>query len=305
MPWRATQELTGSCYFETFGDGLFGFLHEKLGKDEESIDFPTSCKGEKQEICILFTLITRKADPALKSRCSLSSFALISAQQTVSPHRQQSRIVGSVQGRVRKLSGYQKSHHIPDGHHAAAQAFVRKVGQQNVKDALDQLYADIRSLFEYKRKEFAYTCEDGFGVIKTPDFDLQIRIDQCTEDAKTYALTTEIVALHTETIAQDERFHACFTHHCEQLVVEVPGSINLDDKIDAIEAIPEIADCLDYEPDGSSFELKLPKLDLQILVTDCEITFQLLTSRNLRKLLDHSQKAFDILAEADLGLKLG
>ncbi len=207
-------------------------------------------------------------------------------------------------GRVRKLSGYQKSHHIPDGHHAAAQAFVRKIGQAYVKEALDKLYADIRHLFGYKRKEFAYTCEDGFGVIKTPDFDLQIHIDQCTEDAKNYVLTTEIVALHSETIASDERFHACFTHHCDLLVIEVPDSINIDDKIDAIEAIPEIADCLDYEPDGSAFELKLPELDLYIHVTECEITFQLLTLRNLGKLLDHSQKAFDILAKADFGLKL-
>jgi hypothetical protein len=182
---------------------------------------------------------------------------------------------------------------------------VRKIGHQDVKAATDRLYADIRSLFGYKRKEFAYTCEDGFGAIKTPDFDLQIRIDQCLDDPKNYALTTEIVALHNAAIASDERFHACFNHHCEMLLVDFHGSINIDEKIDAIEAIPEIADCLDYEPDGSAFELKLPALDLQICVTECDITFSLLTLRNLGKLLDHSQKAFDILAKADFGLKLG
>ncbi len=206
---------------------------------------------------------------------------------------------------MRKLAGYQKSHHVPDGHHAAAQAFVRKIGQDNVKDATDRLYADIRSLFGYKRKEFAYTCEDGFGAIKTPDFDLQIHVDQCPDDPKNYVLTTEIVALHTPNIAHDDRFHACFTHHCETLVVDFHGSINIDDKIDAIEAIPEIADCLEYEPDGSAFELKLPALDLHIAVTESAITFQLLTLRNLGKLLDHSQQAFDILAKADFGLKIG
>ena len=213
--------------------------------------------------------------------------------------------MGSVTGRVRKLEGYQKSHHVPDGHHDAAQAFVRKIGQPNVKAALDSLHTDIRSLFAYKRREFAYTCEDGFGAIKTPDFDLQIRVNQCTKDPKNYILTTEIVALHNPEIAADERFHTCFTHHCETLIVEFPGSINIDAKIDAIEAIPEIADCLDYEPDGSSFELKLPHLDLYIYVTESEVTFQLLTLRNLTKLIDHSQKALDILAKADLGIKLG
>jgi hypothetical protein len=206
---------------------------------------------------------------------------------------------------VRRLRGYQKSHHLPDGHHPAAQAFVRKVGHEDVKEAIDQFYTDIRSLFGYKRRDFQYTCEEGFGCIKTPDFDLQVRIDQCPLDPKNYQLTTEIVALHTPEIATDDRFHAGFTHHCETLIVEFPGSINIDDKIDAIENIPEIADCLDYEPDGSAFELKLAQLDLHIHVSESEMSFQLLTLRNLGKLLEHSQKAFEILTAVGLGPRLG
>lgn len=202
---------------------------------------------------------------------------------------------------MRRLKGYAKNHHLPDGQHPAAQAFVRKIGQENVKELVDQFYADIRSLFGYKRREFQYTCEDGFGCIKTPDFDLQVRIDQSPLDPKNYVLTTEIIALHTPQIATDERFVACFTHHCDTLVVELPGAINLDDKIDAIEDMPELADSLTYEPDGSNFELRLIPLDLHIYVTESEITFQLLTLRNLGKLMEHSQKAFEILTAAGLG----
>jgi hypothetical protein len=205
---------------------------------------------------------------------------------------------------VRRLKGFQKSHHLPDGYHDAAQSFVRKIGQEDVKAAADRLYTDIRELFGYKRRQFDYTCEDGFALIKTPDFDLQIRIDQCPDEAKNYILTTEITALHTETIASDTRFHACFSHHCDQLVVEFPTAINVEDKIDAIENLPDIADCLDYAPDGSHFDLKLPKLDLHIHVTESEMRFHLLTLRNLSKLLDHSQKAFEILTAAGLYAKI-
>ena len=207
-------------------------------------------------------------------------------------------------GRIRKLGGYQKHHHVPDGHSDAAQGFVRKAGHLDVKAAADQLYSDIRSLFGYKRREFDYTCEDGFAWIKTPDFDLQIRIDQCLEDAKHFVLTTEIVALHTDAIAADERFHACFTHHCDQLVVEFACPIRVEDKIDALEDIPELAEAMTYEPDGSGFELKLPKLGLRIQVDESKMSFSLLTLRNLGKLLDYSQKAFDILARAEFGLRL-
>ena len=173
-----------------------------------------------------------------------------------------------------------------------------------MKQATDRLYADIRSLFAYKRREFAYTCEDGFGAIQTPDFNLHVHIDQCPGNAKNYQLSTEITALHTAEIARDQRFHSCFTHHCESLIVDFPTAIDIDAKIDAIEAIPAIADALDYQPDGSAFELKLVDLDLHIHVTPEQMRFQLLTLRNLGKLLEHSQQAFEILTAAGLGARL-
>ncbi|TVP77450.1 MAG: hypothetical protein EA353_10335 [Puniceicoccaceae bacterium] len=202
------------------------------------------------------------------------------------------------------MSGYQKHHRVPDGHSDAAQGFVRKAGHPDVKSAADGLYSDIRTLFAYKRREFDYTCEDGFAWIKTPDFDLQIRIDQCPDDPKNYRLSTEITALHTDSIADDSRFHSCFTHHCDQLVVDFASPVRVEDKIDRLEDIDELREALSYEPDGTAFELKLPQLDLHIHVTEGTMTFRLLTLRNLGKLLEHSQKAFDILADCDFGLKL-
>ena len=228
----------------------------------------------------------------------------IKTSPPVNPHKNQSRLIGSMLGRICKLGGYQKHHHVPDGHADAAQNFVRKVGQIDVKEAADSLFSNIRNLFSYKRRDFYYTCEDGYAWIKTPDFDLQIRIDQCPHDPKNYLLTTEIIALHTETIATDRRFHNCFTQHCDKLIFEFASPIQVQDKIDTLEDIPELAKAMTYEPDGSAFVLKLPKLDLHIQIDESAITFSLLTLRDLGKLIDHSQKAFDILASAKFGLRL-
>ena len=216
----------------------------------------------------------------------------------------QSRIVGSTLGRIRKLSGYQKHHHVPDVHSDATQNFVRKSGHLDVKKAADSLYADIRRLFGYKRREFEYTCEDGCACIKTPDFNLQIRVDHCTDEVKNYSLSIEITAVHKDSILADERFHDCFTHQCDQLIVELAHPIQIEDKIDALEDLEGLSDALTYRPDCGSFELRLPKLDLLIEVYESQITFQLLTVRNLGKLIDHSQKAFDILADSEIGLRL-
>jgi hypothetical protein len=45
VPWRATQEFTGACLLEAFGDGFTCFLHEKVGKDGENTAFGGACKG--------------------------------------------------------------------------------------------------------------------------------------------------------------------------------------------------------------------------------------------------------------------
>jgi len=207
-------------------------------------------------------------------------------------------------GRIRKLGGYQKHHHPPEGHTDAAQSFVRRVGQANVKEAADSLFTQIQGFFGYKRRDLDYTNEDGLAWIKAPDFDIQIRVDQCPHDPKKYLLATEITALHTETITTEPRFHNCFTHHCDHLVIEFNSPIQVEDKIDILENIPELAKTMTYKPDGSAFELKLPKLDLNIYVDESAITFSLLTLRDLGKLLEHSQKAFDILSCAEFGLRL-
>ena len=228
----------------------------------------------------------------------------IKANPKVNPAKNQSRLIGSRLGRVSKLGGYQKHHHVPNGHTNATQNFVRKVGQVDVKEAADGLFTNIRNLFGYKRRDFDYTCEDGLAWIKAPDFDLQIRVDQCPHDPKNFLLTTEIIALHTETIVTDHRFHNCFTQHCDQLIFEFASAIQVQDKIDILEDIPELAKAMTYRPDGSAFELKLPKLDLHIQIDESNMTFSLLTLRDLGKLIDHSQKAFDILACAEFGLRL-
>ncbi|NQY31982.1 MAG: hypothetical protein HRT56_02265 [Coraliomargarita sp.] len=88
------------------------------------------------------------------------------------------------------------------------------------------------------------------------------------------------------------------------MLVLFEQAVDLDSKIDRIEEIDSLADCLDYAPDASEFELKLPSLDLRISVTSTQMSFQLLTLSNLGKLLECSQKAFEILTEAGFGLKL-
>ena len=211
---------------------------------------------------------------------------------------------GSSSGRIRRLRGFKKHHKVPDAQYEATEDFVRKVGSEDVKLLADELYNDIREAFRYKRKEFGYSCEHGLAGIKTPDFSAQIRINHSQEDPKSYVLTTELTELYNEAIAANPALHACFNTRCDLLSITFPSGINVEEKIDAIEEIEGLEGCMSYEPDGSSFELKLRELDLHIYVDGWTMEFQLLTLRNLGKLLEHSQKAFDILSDCGFGLRI-
>ncbi len=211
---------------------------------------------------------------------------------------------GQTYGRIRRLTGFLKHHHLPDSVSDATRSFVRRAGQEDVKALADGLYGDIREAFSYKRKDFDYSCDDGQAWIKTPDFDALIRVDQDESSPKDYVLTTELLQLHNDAVAADPRLHACFTAHCDQLIVTFPTPIHVADKIDAIEAIDALAEHLSYEPDASAFRLRLPRLDLQIEVNTESMHFSLLTLRNLSKLIDHSQRAFEILTDCGFDLKL-
>lgn len=193
---------------------------------------------------------------------------------------------------------------MPDTHHDAAQAFTRRIGHPDVKDLAERLHSDIRGLFGYRRREFEYSCEDGSALIRTPDFLVELRVDQGAEDPKTYCLTTDVGKIQNDAIADDERFHLCFNAHCDRLLIEFRQSVDLESKIDAIEAIPELAPCLDYAPDASEFELKLSDLDLSIHLSESILTFRLLGFNDLGKLLERSRKAFEILTAVGLEPRL-
>ena len=208
-------------------------------------------------------------------------------------------------GRIRKLRGFQKHHHVPDNTSDAARSFVRNTGHEDIKILADGLFRDIRKSFGYKRREFDYSCDAGEAWVKTPDFDASITIDQSDEIPKDYLITTELPKLHNQAIAGDPRLHSCFNAHCDALVVSFPTPIQFEDKINAIEDMDTLAYSMTDEPDGSRFELKLSELDLCTAIDACAMHFSLLTLRNLGKLIEQSQRAFEILTDCGFGLRIG
>ena len=194
---------------------------------------------------------------------------------------------------------------MPDGQHAAANTFVRRVGSEAVQKLSQSIHAELRRELGYKRLDFDFREEDGYISLMTPGFDLEIRIDQCPDDPKAYLLETRLTRLRDPKLAQNPAFLRIFSPLCNRLHVYLRKPIDLAAKIDALEAIPEITEGLSYPPDASSFELRIPSLDCVLNANENELNFQLLTLPNLEKLLQHSERILEILTQAGFELRLG
>ena len=205
-------------------------------------------------------------------------------------------------GKIRRLSGFRKGHHVPEDHSDAANAFVRKAGQEVVKLQAETLYAALRSVFSYKRKQLEYVCEDGVAAIKTPEFDVNLSIGQDENQAADYALRTEITAFRKPEIVFESAFCSLFNPYCDRMVVEFEKAVDLECKIDAIEDKDSLRPFLEYEPDCSSFTLTIPRPSIKFHVTPHQLLITLPGTRDLRQLIEHCNSAFEAFASAGVNL---
>jgi hypothetical protein len=213
-------------------------------------------------------------------------------------------LTGTEFGSVKSLSGFRKGHHVPDGHYSAAEQFVCTVGADDVKAQADEIFTGIRDAFGYKRKEVSYECYDGAATIKTPDFDVDLTIQQDPDDASDYMITTVVSTFRSPDVISEDAFNDLLSAYCDTVYIEFSEKLDMEEKIDEIEDIPALKKYLDYEPDCSSFSLELSSPKISIQVTTDSMTLTLTRSGDLKTLLAGTQKALATLSGKGVALLL-
>jgi uncharacterized caspase-like protein len=198
---------------------------------------------------------------------------------------------GETLGPVRRLSGFKKGHHVPDRHASAAEAFVRRAGHDEVRTQMDAIHDRVRRTFGYRRKDVSYVCEDGAATLKSPDFDVNLSIAQDLEDATGYVLRTEVGAIRRPAVVTEDGFSEVFSDYCDTLVIEFSRSLNVENRIDQIEAIPALNEVLEYEADCSSFTLTFRTPGIRIHTGADRMTLSLSESSNIKTLLSVAESA--------------
>jgi hypothetical protein len=209
---------------------------------------------------------------------------------------------GEKLGHVRRLSGFRKRHHVPEEHFDAADSFVKRIGHEEVKRQADEIHERARATFKYRRRSLSYVCEDGAASIKTPDFDVNLSIAQDPDDASGYVLTTEVGVIRRAAVVMEEGFSDVFSPYCDTVFIEFERPLDLADKIDQIEDLPQLEPHLHAAADGTSFTLQLPQPTICIHVSATRMTLSLAGSKNLRALLSRVQGALSVLSDSGLAL---
>ena len=129
---------------------------------------------------------------------------------------------------------------------------------------------------------------------------VHVSLVQDPDEADKYVLTTEVSSFRRPEVINDANFVEIFSKYCNQVVIELGTTIDLQSKIDAIEEIDALADHIEYDPECTEFTLRMPNSRMIIHATTQRVVFSLDGHRDLQMLLDLSIKAIAQLASASI-----
>ncbi len=141
--------------------------------------------------------------------------------------------------RIKQLRGFQPGHHLPERLTAAAERFLARIAQEDLRDDLDVIFDAIREHLGYKRKDLEAAVEtDGTGFIRTPAFDYLVRIRLDPEDPTQAIWQHELTQLSDPDLLHTTGFEAVFGNRFDHLLLEWAEPLDLFALVDRLEEQP-------------------------------------------------------------------
>ena len=81
------------------------------------------------------------------------------------------------------------------------------------------------------RKEIRFELGDGSAEFNTPDFSIEISIDQDETSPSQYIKKIKLTNINTEYIL-NESFNSAFSDFFDKLIIDIDSSINIENLID-------------------------------------------------------------------------
>ncbi|VTS01199.1 hypothetical protein [Tuwongella immobilis] len=139
-------------------------------------------------------------------------------------------------GRVKALSGFLKTHRVPDTVNAAAEQFIGRIARTDVQADLDDVYQTLRDQFSFARKDLESRAEnDGTGYIRTPRFDYFVSVGIDPDDPTLVRWRREIGRMTNLEVMRGPDFQSVFGNLFDQLIFDFAQPLDLIAIVDRIE----------------------------------------------------------------------
>ncbi len=178
---------------------------------------------------------------------------------------------GNVGGNVRSLKGFLPSHKVPKQVNGATEAFVSRIGSEDLKEYADDLFQELKSTFGFKRRDISMTDGDSSSSIITAAFTVNLWLGINPEDPSEYLITTEVTEIRDPSAIQSDGFNSVFSATFDSLTFQFGSKIDIEALIDAIEEIDDKElISVEYPADISTCSITISGLEAEIVVNKRE-----------------------------------
>jgi hypothetical protein len=152
--------------------------------------------------------------------------------------KQLKRIVfrGETRGKVKELSGFQKTFKVPEAATPSAQKWTYRLAAADLRAAVEEAYNALREHLGFKRKDLESTVGgDGMGFIRTPSFDFTVSVSLDPDDASAVIWRREVSQVSDPDVLRADGFRRVFGGWLETLQFDFEKPIDVEGLVDRIE----------------------------------------------------------------------
>ena len=176
-------------------------------------------------------------------------------------------------GHVKDLTHWRKTFDLPTNAGPSSRKFVARIADPDVRADLDAVYEAAREHLGYKRKDVEVTTgPDGFGSVRTPDFEYTVTAGLDKDDPTRVTWVREVGQFADAGFVRGPGFEALYGKLFDQLAFEFARPVDVEALVDRLEDRPPKGAKVTVASDGTSCDVTLAGFAGRVTVTRHSLT---------------------------------
>lgn len=196
-------------------------------------------------------------------------------------------ITSSTRQPIKALSGFKKTHRVPDRKNSASQDFLNQISLPELQKDLDETFQNLKTIYRFKRLELEQRGpSEGGGVIITPFFEYSIAVELADDDPSKVVWHRQVRKITDSARVFSAEFDCVFSAVFDTIEIGTGRNLNVANVIDRIEDLETAEVSVTYDADCTACTIKLSGSQVAIRVTEQGLFIQDRQTTSPRKLLE-------------------